>query len=480
MEKIRSAGFQKVLIVAIFMVGIVLRIAFYLKNPSLWVDEASLVSNILEKSYIELFKGLDYLQVSPPGFTVLVKSLTVFISPESLYAKDLVLRFLPFISGILAIPVFYSLLKLVFENNKTALIWAFALFVFNPATIVYSTQLKQYSTELLISVVLLWSFCKIIKSAQARFVDMVLMFIAPWFSYSSFFILVAGLICVFLKKRKEFLKISFFVFLSGVIFYIVSLKSVWNTNYSGMDLYWNNYYAFWEFQHPTRIFYRLGDIFTQEKLLSFCIGSGIIFSYFKYCFSKEDILKKILILSPLSMVIIFSYFHLYPMNARLMLFLLPTLVILLAWSKDNIYQVLKMLILIVSLCSIVLYSPEANSMSYSYARELLESLNNEINLEDSIIIEAPVYSNSKLMYTEYDYYIKQLDLKNKVLKIPLSCRGETLLVCKEKLESLDQGSYYLLSTATLDKDFLKLKDFRVRNVDYNSDKKFNKALFLNK
>ncbi len=54
--------------------GIFLRLRQYTAGRSFWADEAKIVNNILERSYLELLsKPLLYNQSAPPGFLVVEK-----------------------------------------------------------------------------------------------------------------------------------------------------------------------------------------------------------------------------------------------------------------------------------------------------------------------------------------------------------------------------------------------------------------------
>ena len=85
---------SKKLIYGIIILGIILRLIQYISNRSLWFDEAMLALNIIDRSFLELFKPLSYDQGAPIGFLILQK-LAVQIFNNSEYA----LRLLPLIFG---------------------------------------------------------------------------------------------------------------------------------------------------------------------------------------------------------------------------------------------------------------------------------------------------------------------------------------------------------------------------------------------
>ena len=57
----------------IFLIGVVFRFIVFSTNTFYIHDDAALAINIVNKSYLELFKGLDFCQVAPPLFLLLSK-----------------------------------------------------------------------------------------------------------------------------------------------------------------------------------------------------------------------------------------------------------------------------------------------------------------------------------------------------------------------------------------------------------------------
>jgi hypothetical protein len=49
-------------------VGVLLRVIAYLKDRSMWFDEAMLAHNIVTRSFAGLVKPLDYAQGAPVGY----------------------------------------------------------------------------------------------------------------------------------------------------------------------------------------------------------------------------------------------------------------------------------------------------------------------------------------------------------------------------------------------------------------------------
>lgn len=54
--------------VIIIFVGSILRLLEYLYNRSVWLDEANLSLNLINKTFIQLLQPLDFGQYAPIGF----------------------------------------------------------------------------------------------------------------------------------------------------------------------------------------------------------------------------------------------------------------------------------------------------------------------------------------------------------------------------------------------------------------------------
>ncbi len=68
---------MKKILWAIPALAVIVRVyLFIFVEKSLWLDEAALALNILDKGYLELFQPLQYAQSAPPLFLLCTKFLT--------------------------------------------------------------------------------------------------------------------------------------------------------------------------------------------------------------------------------------------------------------------------------------------------------------------------------------------------------------------------------------------------------------------
>lgn len=458
-------------LILIFGLAILLRIILFFQNPSLFADETALAINVYNKTYFELFRGLDFLQASPVGFTSIVKFLLNLFNPKSYYFQDLVLRILPFCSGILALPAFYYLSKIIFSNNKKNILISLCVLFFNPCVIAYCMQFKQYSTEMLISIILSIIFYKVTEFKVFNWWYIFIIALSPWFSYSSCFILAVGLLALLVKKDwKNLIKISVPFFISFVIYYILSLKFVFADTYAAMRAIWELYYGFIDLFHPLRTLLRYGDLFANLKPLSAL--SGLIF--FTVCFiygcSKEALNKKILFLLPIILTIVASLMHKYAIQARLILFLMPLFAILIASIRGNVSKILKILLGVIMLFSMFNYDVEASGNCYSYSRDIIRYLEQNITPQDIILMDSTV--------NDYSLYLSKSRISNKRVFLQTACFKKNLAECKELIAKLPSGNYYLLSLSYYVKEITQNNGLEIKELDLGFKPKRTKAIYF--
>jgi predicted membrane-bound mannosyltransferase len=117
-------------------------------NRSLWMDEAWVANSILEPTISETIYYRSWLQTSPPLFLILLRLVVVFfgISNE---AFRLVPAVFAITSVFLMVYVACRLLQPFFS------LVAVFLFVFCPAVVYYSHEVKQFSSDVFASLTLI-------------------------------------------------------------------------------------------------------------------------------------------------------------------------------------------------------------------------------------------------------------------------------------------------------------------------------------
>lgn len=174
---------------SVVAVGVVLRVARYAHDRSLWGDEARLALNIKDRSVTGLFHPLDYVQAAPTGFLVAEKAV-VGLFGDSEYA----LRLVPLLAGIGSLVLFVPLARRLLPA-RAALV-AIVLYAVVEPLIYYSSEVKQYSVDAFATVALLLIAVPALEkrelSPRRALALLVAATAAVWFSHPSAFV-VAGI-----------------------------------------------------------------------------------------------------------------------------------------------------------------------------------------------------------------------------------------------------------------------------------------------
>lgn len=175
---------ERILLPAAVLTGVVLRLAQYLDNRSLWIDEATLAKSILTRSFAGLLESLEYRQIAPVGFLMMEKLMVLLFG-----GGELALRLFPLVCGLLSIGLFYVLCK--GAGGRVATWLGVFLFSVSYYLIYYASEVKQYSSDVftaLVCLTLLQQFTK--RKPSALF---------------SALLCLAGVVCIFLSQITVFI-----------------------------------------------------------------------------------------------------------------------------------------------------------------------------------------------------------------------------------------------------------------------------------
>lgn len=323
--------------------GVILRLAQYLYNRSLWVDEASLSLNIVNRSFSELLlKPLDPFQVAPLGFLTVEKIIT-FTFGNSEYA----LRLFPLLAGIISLFLFYKVAKRLIGLRAIPI--ALGLFAISGPLIYYSSEVKQYSSDVTIAL-LIYSITFYICNLEKLTAWRAVLFgfigaIVIWFSHPAIFVLAgAGAVLTFYYLReKEWskiikLSIAYSIWIASLaIYYSISLNNL--IRKEGLLNYWAGRFApllplkFWQARWYIDTFFNIfghpiGISLYGIAALSFIVGSIVMFQEKRKLF--------FLLISPILFVLLASGFHKYPFGGRLLLFIVPNILLFIAEGTEQI------------------------------------------------------------------------------------------------------------------------------------------------
>jgi hypothetical protein len=316
------------------LAGLALRLAQYLYNRSLWRDESLLTLNILHRTARQLWQPLDYSQGAPLGFLMLQR-LAVNLFGHSEFA----LRLIPLVCGLLSLFLFYRV-AMRFLTPLAASI-AMALFAISDPLIYYSSEAKQYSTDVAVALLLILTSQELFEPSP-RWNRVLLAsaagMIALWFSHASVFVLGGlGLGCFWnLLRRKGWSAFSVLLvpFLAWVasfaLLYFVSLRHL--TSNSFLLGYWQSQGGFAPFP-PTNLGQLQWYLNTPFNILAFPGGMELpglaALAWALGCIAlwrKNRALLLVLVV-PALLTLLASALQKYPFQGRLLLFLTPLMLL---------------------------------------------------------------------------------------------------------------------------------------------------------
>lgn len=155
--------------IAVILLGVTLSLIQFLLNRSIWLDEAMLSLNIIDRSYLQLLTPLDSLQVAPIGFLFIEKFFSLLI-PNAEYG----LRIFPLLCFWASICLFYKITTQLLKNAKITLL-AVSLFCLNSSLLYYSSEVKQYMIDIFICLLLYYALLKEYKKDFNKYLILALL-----------------------------------------------------------------------------------------------------------------------------------------------------------------------------------------------------------------------------------------------------------------------------------------------------------------
>ena len=353
---------------ALIGIGIFLRLFHYIDNRSLWIDEVYLSTSLVKMDFWQLATSeLDYQQKAPIGFLWLVR-LSVLLFGKG----EMALRLIPLLSGIAALFVFRPVVNKMLK--PLGAVMAMALLAVAPVLVYHAVEIKQYSTEMFATVLSLYLYCHFqprldLKSLLIWGFSGALIL---WFSYSSIFLLAGIAISLslyyLLNKQWKWLFLSLIPFGLWLIsfainFYLFTYKQTeaewlveWFRVRGGFPPLNASVGAFggWLFQSLYRYLdYPMGVLWNASlfnhfsnpalrilpKMPVFLFLFWIIgiFSYY-----KRDRKHFGVLLLPIALTLLATIIEKYPFYDRLLVFLAPVPIILLAQGCQKLTSFLPL------------------------------------------------------------------------------------------------------------------------------------------
>jgi hypothetical protein len=330
----------------IILFGFAVRIRQYAVGASLWVDEAALSLNIIRLSPVELMRPLDFLQGAPAGFLWLEK-LAVTLGGDG----EMWLRLVPLLSGLLILVLFPLVARHYLSRNANLL--ALSLLVLSERLIYYSSEVKQYSLDVLVTItgLALFLFLRgkpltIGRVAAAAIIGAALL----WLSHPAVFILgMTGLyilIATWRQGDRFRLMLVLFVGLTWLTSFVVLAVLTLE------DLIQNDLLlAFWAGGFPPPVVTGIHWLYWHWHKFNLLpeFGLGLAAGGVAFLFGLSGVVSfyrrdKALLFSlvvPIGLLLLASWLKRYPLSDRMILFTAPLVAILIAQGTEHLSHALR-------------------------------------------------------------------------------------------------------------------------------------------
>jgi hypothetical protein len=368
MKFISEKFIQKTFWLLLF-IGIALRFYVQFIHPTFNVDEVALCKNLKYLTYTKLLYPLNGFQSAPPLYLWIQKTI-ITLSPFDFYISA---KLLSFCSSIAILFLFNDLIK---KQRVLVRLLLLSIMLFNPYIIYHTLTIKQYTIDLLITLILVLSFEKSVFKRYGW------LFFGVWCLLSNIglFAISGYLIYLFLKncfpfksfKIIPFLRANGLVFLAPLPFISYYL---WYSRQSGalelknfMLNYWSINFISLDsqfFRHVAAIAYEIWvSVFCAVDFWGFFLML-LTLALFYFVIKKQAFLFKqeLLLLSCMFIVhVLFNILRLYPLADRLILYVTPLFLLALGASitllmeLDGFKRFSKAILLTFSVITIGFYS----------------------------------------------------------------------------------------------------------------------------
>ena len=334
--------------ITIASIGIFLRCWQYFADDSYFMDEIAVLHNLMDRPWRDLLtQPLAYGQMAPPGFLIVEKLLLSTLGPT-----EYSLRLFPFLCSVASVVVFAMLVRGLLSRAGAAA--SLAMFAVAGPLILYGSELKQYSVDVLCACLLslVATRCVSTRGRSAAYVFGITGAVCVWFSQSA--ILVLGSMIL--------------VLIPGELRRMRSERGCRSTRgalaAAGLSAAASALYALHMFSPATRLYQHqsfqagfmprslptsLSDLWPYAQLHGFFGTGGIgvmgyphpgtftvltALGFVVLVFARK--LPGIIIAAPLFAALLASAARQYPLTERIILFLLPSFIIALVVSVESL------------------------------------------------------------------------------------------------------------------------------------------------
>ena len=330
--------------VVLVAAGVAIRLWQYLGNPALWLDELAIAHNLMTRSVIGLLNSpLDDSQIAPPGFLVLSR-LVVAAFGSSEYA----LRLPSLLCALVTLPLFARLARRALSS--TGALVAVALFSLSSGLAVFAAEAKQYAGDVLVTVVVCdLALAWLMDPSRRRLLWLTLSgAVLVWFSQPAVFVLAgvgAALVLAGPAGERRSLAPALVLWAAMAALSAAYARAQMSPGLPAyMTYFWRDGFMPWPIRGAADVAWPLTairDVF--DLLLDYPFPTAYLALALVGVVSllSRRRAPALALLLPVAVTLVAAIAHVFPFRIRVVLFLVPLLVLLVAegaWRLGNMIR----------------------------------------------------------------------------------------------------------------------------------------------
>jgi hypothetical protein len=338
-------------LVVLVLFGAGLRAATLADNRNLWIDEAMLALNLIERSAAGLLEPLGWNQGAPAGFLLAVKAAIT-----ALGVSDATLRLVPFVGSLLGLVALAWVARRLMPAPAATL--AVGLAAVSPYLLSYAAECKQYGTDAAVAVGLFAAAAGLLQRAGGFRRWAVLAAAgaaAVWFSHPAAFVLGGVGTALFAdaavaRDRRRALASAATIgcwLTSFAVCYVTTLKQLGHNQYL-LD-YWAGHFLplpprspgdlAWVVDHVFEFFAYPGGLSSTELKVGGLAAA--LYAVGVAAFARERWPVAVALVLPAALAMAASGVNKYPFAGRLLLFLVPLTILGVARGAWEVFSALR-------------------------------------------------------------------------------------------------------------------------------------------
>jgi hypothetical protein len=402
------------LFLIILAIGAVMRLWQYFMGRSLWEDETHLALNIINHGFLRLLEPLDYIQGAPVLFLWLVKLFGVVLG-----YGEASLRATPFLFSLLTLPLLYYVI-LDLTGNRAAALIGFFIYSVNITLVYFSSELKPYAVDVSFYILLVYLWVSV-KPWVARHRNRLLLIagvFSVFLSLSAFVVLICIGCCMLMgwirSRQPDYKQLKVMLAWAGAVLvnYFVFVHNHPSTmlqreNYAAdfcpLPLFGEAFMQFLAAKYND-VFFSTILKFATDPFTRYLVPCLLVFSIVHFSL-RRNFMVLFLIIMPVLIHLVLSMLQIYPFVYRLILYLMPAMIMLVAYGAGVITTWLSARLrytgLAVALPCIALFSFSSFKEFPSWEREIKPTLDfvNDSTSAKHVYVFDPINA--------YTYYEKR-------------------------------------------------------------------------